>query len=142
MQSTNTTISGCGFHHVAIRVADWDRSIRFYCEGLGFTQKITWGEAPTRAAMLDTGDGNYLEIFERTKAPAPAPEEHEPNILHLCFRADDCAAAVERVREAGGEITIEPKQPPPFAKIGLKAIIAFAKGPDGEIVEFFQSEAL
>lgn len=143
MQSTNEKIAGCGFHHIAIRVADWDKSIRFYCEGLGFEKEIQWGDAPTRAAMLDTGDGNYLEVFERVHAtPRPAGDESEPNILHFCFRADDCAQAVERVRAAGGEITLEPKQPPLFEKIGLKAIIAFAKGPDGEIVEFFQSDAL
>ena len=142
MPGTNTQISGCGFHHVAIRVADWDKSIRFYCQGLGFEKEIQWGDAPTRAAMLDTGDGNYLEIYERRNAKPRSEDGDEPNILHLCFRADDCAAAIEKVRAAGGEITVEPKQPPPFEKIGLKAIVAFAKGPDGEIIEFFQSDAL
>ena len=145
MPTTNTQIAGCGFHHVAIRVSDWDKSIRFYCQGLGFEKEIQWGDEPTRAAMLDTGDGNYLEIYERrnTQPRSESREDAgEPNILHLCFRADDCAAAIEKVRAAGGEITVEPKQPPPFEKIGLKAIVAFAKGPDGEIVEFFQSETL
>ncbi len=141
MHSTNTTIEGCGFHHVAIRVSDWDKSIRFYCKGLGFGVKLEWGEAPTRAAMLDTGDGNYLEIFERENAPVSAGTG-EPNILHFCFRARDCAAAIEKVRAAGGEITMEPKQPETFEQIGLKAIIAFAKGPNGEVIELFQSDAL
>lgn len=142
MQSTNTSIAGCGFHHVAIRVADWDASLRFYCDGLGFAPKIEWGEAPTRAAMLDTGDGNHLEIFERVGSPVEPTDDYEPHILHLCFRSDDCAAATERARAAGGEVTVEPKQPPPFQKIGLDATIAFVKGPDGEIIEFFQCDAL
>ncbi len=143
MQSTNTTIQGCGFHHIAIRVADWDKTIRFYCGGLGFKVKLEWGQAPARAAMLDTGDGNYLEIFEREPAPEPSSAGGaEPNILHLCFRAENCAQAIEKARAAGAEVTVEPKQPETFEKIGLKAIIAFVKGPDGEIVEFFQSPAL
>lgn len=101
--------------------------------------------------MLDTGDGNYLEVFERDASPqADSPQADqstlgaapEPNILHFCLRADDVDAAVERARAAGAQVTVEPKYPEPFEKIGLKARIAFIKGPDGEICEFFQSEAL
>jgi glyoxylase I family protein len=97
------------------------------------------------------GDGNYLEIFERDVVPqahgsvanqSTSGAAEEPNILHFCLRADDVDAAVERARAAGAEVTVEPKYPEPFQKIGLKAKIAFIKGPDGEICEFFQSEAL
>ena len=141
--NSNQVIPGCGFHHIAIRTSNWDKSMRFYCEGLGFTQKIAWGEAPARAVMLDTGDGNYLEVFERESAPeASNIGSAEPNILHLCFRADDCAAAVEKARAAGAEVTVEPKYPEPFEKIGIKAKIAFVKGPDGEICEFFECAQL
>ena len=137
--STNPKIPGCGFHHIAIRTHDWDKSIRFYCDGLGFVEKISWGEAPKRAVMLDTGDGNYLEIFERAEASTLTGE---PNLLHLCFRTDDCAAAVETARSAGAIVTVEPKVPDAFTRLGLKTKIAFVQGPDGEIVEFFESEQL
>ncbi|HEX8833405.1 MAG TPA: VOC family protein [Abditibacteriaceae bacterium] len=135
---TNTTIPGCGFHHVAIRTSNWDASQKFYTEGLGFSPKVNWGEAPSRAVLLDTGDGNYLEIFERE----PLENAGEANILHFCFRVDDCDAATQRAREAGAEVTLEPKEPEPFAKLGLKTRIAFIKGPDGEICEFFESNDL
>ncbi|HEY0073016.1 MAG TPA: VOC family protein [Abditibacteriaceae bacterium] len=137
----NNTIPGCGFHHVAIRTAKWDESIRFYTQGLGFNQKITWDEAPRRAVMLDTGDGNYLEIFER-EAIENGPDDNRASILHFALRADDCEAAVEKARAAGAEVTLEPKVPEPFTQLGLKTKIAFIKGPDGEIVEFFESENL
>lgn len=145
MNNTNLKISGCGFHHVAIRAQDWDKSLQFYCAGLGFVPKIEWGEAPRRAVMLDTGDGNYLEVFERaTQALAErgATRESEPNLLHLCLRTDDCVAAVEMARNAGAEVTVEAHAPGVFAEKGLKVIIAFVKGPDGEIIEFFQSRDL
>ena len=87
----NKIIAGSGFHHVAIRTANWDASIRFYTEGLGFNQKITWGEAPRRAVMLDTGDGNYLEIFERD-AIENGPDDNRASILHFALRATDCAS--------------------------------------------------
>lgn len=137
----NKLISGCGFHHVAIRTANWDASLRFYTQGLGFNQKITWGAAPQRAVMLDTGDGNYLEIFERD-AIEGGPDDNRASILHFALRASDVEAAVEIARAVGAEVTLEPKVPEPFTQMGLKTKIAFIKGPDGEIVEFFESDAL
>ena len=137
----NTTIPGCGFHHVAIRTAHWEKSLTFYTEGLGFHVRIEWGEAPRRAVMLDTGDGNYLEVFERDVL-SDGPSDDSAAILHFALRAADCVAATERARAAGAVVTLEPKVPEPFTKLGLKTKISFVKGPDGEIVEFFESDEL
>ena len=60
MPGKNSTIGGGGFHHVAIRARDFDKSVAFYTAALGFTPKIAWVDKPSRAIMLDTGDGNYL----------------------------------------------------------------------------------
>jgi len=137
---SNQKISGSGFHHVAIRTYNFENSVRFYTEALGFVQKIIWGEAPTRGIMLDTGDGNYLEIFEREGEPAETTGE--PNILHFALRCDDCEAATELARAAGAKITLEPTVPAAFTGLGLKTKISFLQGPDGEIVEFFESSDL
>jgi glyoxylase I family protein len=137
----NAAIPGCGFHHVAIRTAKWDESLNFYTQALGFNLRIQWGEAPRRACMLDTGDGNYLEIFERD-AIEGGPADERASILHFALRTNDCEAATERARAAGAPVTLEPKVPEPFTKLGLKTKISFVKGPDGEIVEFFESEEL
>lgn len=139
----NELIPGCGFHHVAIRTGDWERSLKFWQEALGFAIGVQWGEAPRRAAMLDTGDGNYLEIFERDPVPGGVPSEAA--ILHFCFRTDDVDAATERARAAGAEITVEPKSitiagQEPVG--GVPVRLSFFKGPDGEICELFQNEIL
>jgi glyoxylase I family protein len=136
MAGQNKTIGGGGFHHVAIRSRDFDASVRFYTQALGFVEKIRWGEGPKRAIMLDTGDGNYLEIFANGSAE-PKPEGA---IIHFAIRTDNVDAAVERARSAGAEVTIEPKdvliqstpQPTPVR-------LAFCKGPDGEVIEWFHS---
>src|ERR1041385_5808318 len=135
MPGTNAVVPGCGYHHVALRVADFDATLRFYIDGLGFRKAVEWGEAPRRACMLDTGDGNYLEIFERDPVPGGVPSEGA--ILHFCFRAEDCEAAVERARAAGAEVTMEPKSLQPFGDPPIPIRIAFIKGPDGEICELF-----
>ena len=137
MRGTNQTLGGGGLHHVAIRAHDFDASVRFYTETLGFVEKIRWGEGPKRAIMLDTGGGNYLEIFA-DGAPGPKPEGA---ILHFAMRTGDCDAAVARARAAGAEVTMEPKDLNLQSTPGPTPIrIAFCKGPDGEIVEFFQNE--
>ena len=128
-----------GFHHTAIRSANFDASVRFYTEVLGLKIKVTWGESPKRAAMIDAGDGNYVEIFER---PEPAPLS-EATILHFALRTDDCAALTETVRAAGQEITMEPKEVTIDSSAGpIPVKISFFKGPDGEVVELFENAIL
>jgi len=128
-----------GFHHTAIRSADFDRSVKFYSEVLGFTSRIQWGEGSKRAAMLDVGDGNYLEIFARHDAF----EILEGTVLHFALRTDDTTAMLERVRAAGMTVTMEPTDVTIDSSIGpVEVKIAFFKGPDGEIVELFENEVL
>src|SRR5829696_4145833 len=90
-KGTNATIGGGGFHHVAVRVPDWDAAITFYKDVLGFKERIAWGEGDKRAVMLDVGDGAYLEVFAGGTTP---PEEDGP-ILHIAFRTDNVDAVIE-----------------------------------------------
>ncbi|QYR21598.1 VOC family protein [Paenibacillus sp. sptzw28] len=129
---SNAKIGGGGFHHVAIRVYDFDATVRFYSEVLGFQEKVRWGEGSSRAIMLDTGDGNYLEVF----AGGTEGAKPEGAFLHLALRSDDVDGAVELARAAGMEVTVEPKD---AVLGGIPVRIAFFKGPDGEIIELFQS---
>ena len=136
MSSTNTSVRGCGFHHVAIKTADWEASIRFYTEAIGFREKISWGATGKRAIMLDTGDGNYLEVFEDV-AYRPDPRGA---IIHFALRTDDCDAALERARLAGARVTMEPKSLDIPSTPATPVRIAFCEGPEGAIIEFFQNE--
>ena len=135
----NHKIPGCGFHHVAIWTANWEKSLQFYCDGLGFSHKVEWGEVPSRAVLLDTGDGNYLEIFERKTAPQSSGEA---NLLHLCLRVSDCESALQTALDAGAKLKNGVTPPAVFEKMGIKAKIAFFYGPDGEIVELFECAQL
>ena len=137
MSGHNKKIAGGGFHHIAIRVRDFDASVEFYTQGLGFTKTLQWGEGDSRAVMLDTGDGNYLEVF----AGGSAEPKPEGAFIHLAFRTDDCDKAIEAARAAGAEVTIEPKDVVISGDRKAAVRIAFCKGPDGEVLEFFQNKA-
>jgi glyoxylase I family protein len=134
MAGTNAAIGGGGFHHVALKAKDFDRSVRFYTQALGFKEKLRWGEGGGRAIMLDTGDGSSLEIFAGGTGGTP-----EGALLHFALRTADCGAALERARAAGAPVTMEPQDVDIPSRPVVRVRIAFCKGPDGEVIEFFQS---
>ena len=52
----NPVLGGGGIHHVALKTKNWDASLAFYKDVLGFAEKITWAYP----------DGNHAS------SPAPA----------------------------------------------------------------------
>jgi glyoxylase I family protein len=129
-----------GFHHVCIRTRDWDRSVAFYRDVLGFTEKVAWPLRATgrRAAMLDTGDGNYLELFDDPDYPA-APDGA---VAHFAFRTAQLDETAARVRAFGAKITVEPKDvviPTTNGRGDIPVRLFFCEGPSGELIEFFQN---
>ncbi len=137
-QSTNRALSSAGVHHIAVRARDYDKSFAFYTDGLGFTPAHQWKQGETRAALLDIGDGNYLELFEARPDQMPPPGAATPEawpLLHLALRSADVDRDTEIVRALGAPVTVQPTS----VDINGKAIrIAFFLGPDGEVLEFFQ----
>jgi glyoxylase I family protein len=116
-------------------VKDLSKSIKFYVDGLGFVERVSWGKAPKRTVLLDTGDGNYFEV-----------SQGDPGVFvegvfrHIALRVDDCKAAIDLARKAGAEVTMETRDVNLSSEPSIPIRIAFFKGPDGEIVELFQSE--
>ena len=136
MSGINQKIKGCGFHHLSMKVKDLNKSIEFYVDGLGFVERFSWGEAPKRTVLLDTGDGNYFEISQGD----PDQVYEEGLFGHIALRADDCKAALELARKAGAEVTMETRDVNLSSEPPIPIRIAFFKGPDGELIELFQDE--
>jgi len=140
-QSAQRPKTAPGFHHVALRASDFEATLRFYQDGLGFVRAYGWGAGDSRAAMLDTGDGNYLEVFAGGKRP-PGTEPAEGALLHFALRTADVDGAYTRALAAGARSQIEPKDVTIAGEYPVPVRLAFVKGPDGEVIEFFQNDAL
>ena len=118
------------------------KMIEFYRDTLGCAEKIAWNLSSTghRAIMLDTGDGNYIEVFHD---PDYTPAPHG-SILHFALRTTRLDEVAARVRASGGKITMEPKDVNITTTNGAGAVpvrLFFCEGPSGEIIEFFQNAA-
>lgn len=42
---SNKKIADSGFHHIALRAHDFDKSVNFYENTLGFAKKLSWERA-------------------------------------------------------------------------------------------------
>ena len=131
----NEKIPGAGTHHIALASADFDRSVKFYTEGLGMKPAAFWGEGEKRAALLDIGDGSHVEIFANGVPEAQINER----FVHFAIRTTDPDKAFENALAAGAMEKIPPKSLSIPADPPLNVRIAFVYGPDGEVLEFFQT---
>jgi glyoxylase I family protein len=90
-----------------------------------------------KVALVDIGDGCAIELLgPALEGPAAkiVPSPSHP-LLHIALATLDTRSAIEIVRQAGYSITVEPKN---VDLNGLSVTNAFFRGPDGEIIEFFQ----
>ena len=131
----NEKIPGMGFHHVALRTTDLEKSLAFY-KALGMKEIVRWGEGEMEIVMLDIGDGGRLEVFANRGVDYPA----EGRWQHFAVAVDDVVAAYELALSLGAKPAIAPKIVPiDGAKPAPITIqVAFVEGPDGEQLEFFK----
>lgn len=127
-----------GFHHACVKTRNWDRTIEFYRDVLGCPVKVQWREAPQRAVLLDSGRGNYVEVFEDLQYVGAT----NGAVLHFAFRTSRLDEVLARVRAWGAPITMEPKaitlaNKTPLGPVPIR--VFFCDGPNGESIEFFEN---
>ncbi len=122
-----------GIHHISMKCAspeDLAAARAFYCGLLGLRVIREWPEG----IMLDTGAGQ-VEIFTNGEGI-----REKGAIRHAAFAADDVDALAERIRAAGYEVFLGPKDITMASDPPFRARIAFCRGPLGEEIELFREE--
>lgn len=130
----NEIIKGMGFHHIALKCKNIEKSLAMY-KALGMRELVRWGEGEGLIVMLDIGDGGRIELF------ANGSDDYSVNgkWQHFAMRVDDVDTAYSIARAAGfGEHTAPKVVPLDSSPQKISIYIAFVIGPDGEEIELFK----
>lgn len=115
--------------HTMVRVTDIDRSLKFYCDGLGLEE----------VNRQENESGRYTLIFLRAPGDKGGeleltynwdPEEYAGgrNFGHLAYRVDDIYAVCAHLMKMGVTISRPPRD----------GSMAFVRSPDNISVELLQ----
>ena len=131
----NQTMPGLGCHHIAVQTQDLEAALAFYTDVMGMRKAVDFEAGGRQIILLDIGDGSHMELFAPMPGTAPAGDASNDVVFHFALTTSDIAGALERVREAGMEITRELTT----MMLGPHNVtIAFFTGPSGEVVELLQ----
>ena len=122
--------------HTMLRVGDLQRSIDFYTQVIGMRLLRTSDnpEYQYKLAFLGFGNKPKQEELELTYNYGVSQYDMGTAYGHIALGVPDAAAAVERIRAAGGKVT---REAGPVK--GGSTIIAFVQDPDGYKIELIES---
>ena len=121
--------------HTMLRVGDLDRSIRFYTDVMGMTL-LRQSENPSQhysLAFLGYGANPEHAELELTYNHGVSSYELGSAYGHIAIAVPDAAAACDRIRAGGGNVT---REAGPVK--GGTTVIAFITDPDGYKVELIE----
>lgn len=122
-----------GIAHWALKVENFERSLTFYRDQLGFPEmmRITHPDGGLMLVYLRVTDTQFVEIFPRGKGDA-GPADDANCVHHICLQVADIEATAADLRKAGVKLWREPK-------LGLDGNNqCWIMDPDGHRIEFMQ----
>ena len=123
-----------GFHHIALKTADMEKSLSFYA-AIGGEELYHFTMPSGRTIyMVSLGEKSVLEIIPGKEGePAPAA-----GWIHIALDTDDCDSDFNAAVAAGAGVQSAPEDKQ-LGESGLYRL-AYVIGPDGEVIEFFQKK--
>lgn len=119
---------------IALTVSDYERSIKFYCDGLGIEPAAIWNNDGGRALMLEMGKAT-LELFDERQAEVIDQLEAEKRVsgqVRFALQVPDLKSAMERLL-ANGATLVHPPVQTPWGDYNVRL-----QDPDGMQVTLFQ----
>ena len=139
---------GPAFSHFGICVSDLGRSLRFYCEALGFERAESHAIGSEFARLMDLPDVMVTSQFIRRgptaiellafRDPAPFGDRqrravNQLGLTHLSFRVPDVAGTAARIVELGGAVVESSRTTIDLGGSALEFL--YCTDPDGVRVE-------
>jgi methylmalonyl-CoA/ethylmalonyl-CoA epimerase len=119
---------------VALTTAEYDRLVRFYCQGLGLEPAAIWNNDGGQAMMLDLGRAT-LELFDERQAEVIDNLEAGARVsgpVRFALQVPDVRAAIDRLVQHGATLVHEPVLTP------WGDLNARVQDPDGMQVTLYQ----
>lgn len=119
---------------VALTVAEFKRSVKFYCDGLGIEPAAIWNNDGGQALMLNMGNAT-LEIFDEKQAQVIDQLEAEKRVsgqIRFALQVPDLQAALKRLLDHGA-ILVHPPVITPWGDYNVRL-----QDPDGMQITLFQ----
>ena len=127
--------------HIMLATADYDETLVWYQENLGFRIKHEWTvpEFPDLQLAYLEKNGFIVEVVASPNTPEIEPADgfserlQQPGIQHFAFLVDDVDAAIATLETKGVEIVLSPTS---FPNSGRR--VAFFEDNNGNLIEFLE----
>lgn len=119
---------------VALTTSDYERLVRFYCDGFGIEPAAIWNNGQGQALVLAMGNAT-LEIFDEAQAETIDHIEVGQRIsgkIRFALQVPDLKAAMDRLL-AHGAILVHPPVTTPWGDLNVRL-----QDPDGMQITLFQ----
>ncbi len=125
--------------HVAIAVHDLDAAIAWYAEVFGATvdHRERVESDGVEEALLKVAD-SYVQLLTPFNEASPVAKylaTKGEGLHHIGYRVDDCAAALQAVKDAGGRVIDEAPRP---GSRGTTVAFVHPKTSFGTLIELVQ----
>jgi catechol 2,3-dioxygenase-like lactoylglutathione lyase family enzyme len=120
---------------VALTTGEYERLVKFYCEGLGLEPSAIWNNDGGKALILDMGKAT-LELFDERQAEVIDQLEAGKRVsgqIRFALQVPDLKAAMERLLAHGATLVHEPVQTP-WGDTNVRL-----QDPDGMQITLFQA---
>jgi methylmalonyl-CoA/ethylmalonyl-CoA epimerase len=120
---------------VALTVRDFERSVKFYCDGLGIEPAAIWNNDGGQALMLNMGNAT-LEVFDERQAEVIDQLEAGKRVsgqIRFALQVPDLKSALERLL-AHGATLVHPPVTTPWGDHNVRL-----QDPDGMQITLFQA---
>lgn len=122
---------------VAVTTGDYDRLVKFYCDGLGIEPAAIWNNGNGQALVFNMGNAT-LEIFDEPQAELIDQLEAGKRVsgqIRFALQVPDLNAAMDRLL-ANGAVLVHPPVMTPWGDYNVRL-----QDPDGMQITLFQPMA-